>query len=431
MVEAEDRRIRQLFDTAAQALTSGRTGEAERLLKQAEDEAPQHPLSLNEAAKRRLRVSDFAQARDLLEQAVKGDPGNTSLWFNLANALRGLGLADEETVALDKVLTAEPRHFRALLQAASLKEIQGDTRAAAAIYRVTLQSIPRGLPLDMRSTLDHAKAIIDANDRELESFLEDHLVEVRARHAQQPLGRIDKSLDTLLQKRRVYRPQPSFMYVPELPAIEFYERADFPWLDSIEAAADDIRAELINVLADGPAALEPYIAVEGAPDERWRELNNSRRWGVFYLWRAGAAIEENLARCPKTAAALAAWPRCDLLGTAPTAVFSILDAKTRIPPHVGVNNARLIVHLPLIVPPGCGFRVGAEQREWEPGKAFVFDDTIEHEAWNNSDVPRAVLIFDIWNPNLSQAEREMVTALTAGVDSFYGTLPSYISGAPV
>jgi aspartate beta-hydroxylase len=431
MVEAEDRRIRQLFDTAAQALASGRTGEAERLLKQVEDEAPQHPLSLNEAAKRRLRVSDFAAARDLLEQAVKGDPDNTSLWFNLATALRGLGLAQEEAAALDKVLTVEPRHFRGLLQAASLKELQGDTRAAAAIYRTTLQSIPRGLPLDMRSTLDHAKAVIEANDRELESFLEDHLVEVRARHSQAPLGRIDKSLDTLLQKRRVYRPQPSFLYVPQLPAIEFYERADFPWLDSIEAAADDIRAELINVLADGPAALEPYIAVEGTPDDRWRELNNSRRWGVFYLWRAGAAIEENLARCPKTAAALQAWPRCDLLGTAPTAVFSILDAKTRIPPHVGVNNARLIVHLPLIVPQGCGFRVGAEQREWEPGKAFVFDDTIEHEAWNNSDVPRAVLIFDIWNPGLSLAEREMVTALTAGVDQFYGPLPSYISGAPV
>ena len=91
-----------------------------------------------------------------------------------------------------------------------------------------------------------------------------------------------------------------------------------------------------------------------------------------------------------------------------------------------MNNARLTVHLPLIVPPGCWFRVGSETREWEPGRAFVFDDTIEHEAWNGADVPRAVLILDIWNPHLNLAERELVTAMTATVGEFYGKLPSYI-----
>jgi aspartate beta-hydroxylase len=123
---------------------------------------------------------------------------------------------------------------------------------------------------------------------------------------------------------------------------------------------------------------------------------------------------------------LESWPRCDLPGSGPTAVFSILDARTRIPPHSGVNNARLIVHVPLIVPPGCGFRVGAETRGWEPGNAFVFDDTFEHEAWNDSDVPRAVLILDIWNPYVRPAEREMVAALTAGVGDFYGELPPFM-----
>jgi aspartyl/asparaginyl beta-hydroxylase (cupin superfamily) len=146
------------------------------------------------------------------------------------------------------------------------------------------------------------------------------------------------------------------------------------------------------------------------------------------FWKAGEPVAENLARCPKTAKALEAWPQCRLEGTGPTAVFSILDAKTRIPPHVGVNNARLIVHLPLIVPPGCGFRVGAETRSWKPGEAFVFDDTIEHEAWNDSDQPRAVLILDTWNPALSEPEREMITELTAGVGDFYGELPEYARG---
>jgi aspartyl/asparaginyl beta-hydroxylase (cupin superfamily) len=108
-------------------------------------------------------------------------------------------------------------------------------------------------------------------------------------------------------------------------------------------------------------------------------------------------------------------------GRGPTAFFSILDAGTRIPAHTGVTNTRLTVHLPLIVPPGCGFRVGSETREWVPGKAWVFDDTIEHEAWNLSDVPRGVLIFDIWNPFLTAAERDLVRAVTETVRTYYGT----------
>jgi aspartyl/asparaginyl beta-hydroxylase (cupin superfamily) len=319
--------------------------------------------------------------------------------------------------------------FRGLLQAAWRHETLGERRAAAATWRVALQAIPRWLPPSARPILEHAKGQVEANDRELEVFLADRLAELRHRHGNAPQHRFDRCLDILLRKRRVYRPQPSFMYMPQLPAIEFYDRAEFPWLAALEAATDDIRAELIRVLADGPAALEPYVSVDGAPQDRWRELNNSRRWGVFYLWRAGVPVAENLARCPKTAAALADWPQCHLTGTAPSAVFSILDANTRIPPHTGVNNARLIVHLPLIVPPGCGFRVGAETRSWTPGEAFVFDDTIEHEAWNDSDQPRAVLILDTWNPYLTEAERELVTELTAGVGDYYGELPAYAFGA--
>src|SRR5262249_11971673 len=162
--------------------------------------------------------------------------------------------------------------------------------------------------------------------------------------------------------------------------------------DRIEAATDDIREELVNVLAEGQEVLEPYVShARGGKtlEQKWRELQQSRRWGVYFLWREGVAYPEHIAKCPKTVAALESWPRCDVPGCGPTAVFSILDAHTRIPAHTGVNNTRLVVHVPLIVPPGCGFRVGAEQREWEPGKAFVFDDTIEHEAWNNSDEPRA------------------------------------------
>ena len=85
-----------------------------------------------------------------------------------------------------------------------------------------------------------------------------------------------------------------------------------------------------------------------------------------------------------------------------------------------MTNTRAIVHLALDVPPGCGFRVGGETREWVEGRAFAFDDTIEHEAWNDSDRRRAVLILDSWNPHLDEAEREAVTAYFAASDAELG-----------
>ena len=92
-------------------------------------------------------------------------------------------------------------------------------------------------------------------------------------------------------------------------------------------------------------------------------------------------------------------------------MFSLLKAGARIAPHTGMFNTRLVCHLPLIVPPRCTFRVGNEVRERREARLFIFDDTIEHEAWNDSDQDRVVLIFDIWRPELDDREREELTAL--------------------
>ena len=384
--------------------------------------------ALGEAAVRQLAAGQWSAARDLLRRIVQDDPANTGGWLNLAAALRGLGQNDEAMQALDQALAIEPRNARALLEAASAYQGRGNSRTAAAVYRTALESIPANVQPtpELRHILQAARNAIDSNNLDLENFLESRLAPLRTRHGAEPLGRFDRAMATLLLKRRVYRPQPSFLYFPYLPAIEFYERGDFPWLDPIEAATDDIRGELIDVIANCPDRVRPYMAVAGAEKGVWRELNNTRRWGAFFFWREGVRFSENLALCPRTAAALEAWPACDIPGCAPTAMFSILEPRTRIPPHVGVNNCRLVVHVPLVIPPGCGFRVGAETRPWEPGKALIFDDTIEHEAWNNSDDWRAVLILDIWNPNITAAEREMIRALTKGVEEFYGDLPPYI-----
>ena len=152
---------------------------------------------------------------------------------------------------------------------------------------------------------------------------------------------------------------------------------------------------------------------------QWAELNNTREWSSFWLWRDGERQEEAIARCPRTAALLAELPMADQPGFAPTALFSALAPHTRIPPHTGSTNARLLVHLPLLLPGPARFRVGNEERAWRMGEAWCFDDSIEHEAWNDADQTRVILIFDIWNPLLSEAERALISALMRARTAWY------------
>ena len=103
-------------------------------------------------------------------------------------------------------------------------------------------------------------------------------------------------------------------------------------------------------------------------------------------------------------------------------MFSLLAPQTTIPPHVGVANFRLLCHLPLIIPGKCWFRVGEQVREWRPGTAWVFDDSIEHEAKNESDLLRIIMIFDIWHPDLSLAEQQAIAAAVGAASMPVGAL---------
>jgi aspartate beta-hydroxylase len=404
------------------AMAAGRTTEAEQLLVRIAQQAPGRPAVLNELGVVMMGRGAASQAAALFTRATQVDSKTASLWSNLANSLRVLGRRQEEREAIEKALAVDPRHIASLLQKASLFEDLGDSRNAARIFQQALSNLPSGSPAPsaIRELVDHAKAAVAADQASLGAALEERLGEIRARHGGGSQRRIDRCLEMLTGQRSAYFPRPTFMYFPEIPAIEFFERADFPWLDAIEAATDEIRSEIMNVMIADRAGLQPYLDYPpGSPIDQWKELNHSRRWSAYFLWNQGTAQPSHIARCPRTAAALAGAPRCEVSGRAPTAFFSILDAATKIPPHTGVTNTRLTVHLPLIVPPDCGFRVGGTTREVVAGKAWVFDDTIEHEAWNLSDVPRAILIFDIWNPFLNEAERDLVRAATEVISNYY------------
>lgn len=408
--------------------------EAQRLLDEAGAEFPDHPVLLQERARRLLAVGNASDAHLLLERLVAIAPAQVTHWLSLAAALRKLGEHDAELAALERALALDPTHLVVLLQKGALLDLIGKPRTAAAVYGHALQTLGPdvSLPGPVQAHVTHARNRVAENAVRLAAIVESRLADVQPSDAD-PAERMrfDRCLDRMLGRRRVYVPEPTSMLFPFLANYEFYPRAAFPWIDQLEAQTEAIRQELLEVLCTDAPDIKPYIAFEaGLPLNQFRDLNHSRRWGAYFLWNQGKRVDAHCSQCPRTVAALAALPQVDILDRGPTAFFSILEPHTKIPPHTGVTNTRLTVHLPLIVPPGCGFRVGGETREWQEGKAWVFDDTIEHEAWNDSSLPRTILIFDIWHPQLTALERDLVRETTVLFAAYNDAESTSQVGAP-
>lgn len=392
-------------------------------------EAARDPNELHERARRLLAAGDAAAAHALLEQVVLLAPRHLPFWLSLAAALRVLGRHEAELNALERALAIDPTHLVVLLQKGALLDLMHKPRSAASVYVHALQTLAPGtsLPPAIEAHLRHAEKRVRENAANLAAVIGKRLDPLRGQQSADELMRFDRCLDRVLGRRRIYVPEPTSLLFPYLRNYEFFAREHFSWLESVEAATESIRDEMIAVLSSDAAGIEPYIAFQdGLPLRQWQELNHSRRWSAYFLWNQGRKEESHFARCPRTAQMLSSVPQVDIPGRGPTAFFSILEAHTKIPAHTGVTNTRVTVHLPLIVPPGCGFRVGGEVREWKVGTAWVFDDTIEHEAWNDSDAPRAVLIFDVWNPELTPLERDLVRETTLAMTQYHeveGSVP--------
>ena len=319
--------------------------------------------------------------------------------------------------ALDKTLAIEPRNLRALIMKADYLAAHGEGRAALSFYNAVLAiaSQSKDLPPAIAETMSRIKSARDKIRADIETHLKKRLADF-GYDARTSSARFTQSLEMLTGQKQRYIQEPRSYFFPELPTIQFFPRDMFPWLDAVEAATEDICAELAELSKD---EFVPYIQTHlDRPTDREHKLLDSPDWTAFNLWKDGMPVARNAERCPKTLAALENAPLAHITGRTPSIIFSRLKAGARIEPHTGFLNTRLICHLPLGVPAGCHFRVGNEQREWQKGKAWVFDDTIEHEAWNSSSEPRVILIFDVWRPELSDEERGLVAALIEAVNLY-------------
>jgi aspartyl/asparaginyl beta-hydroxylase (cupin superfamily) len=378
---------------------------------------------LNRDAVRAMAGRQFAEARRLLDEALSLDAALIPAWMNLAAVRRAEGDLAGAVAAVEAAKKLQPLYFPALLMLASLQEAMGMPRQAALSYGAALAQMRPEDAADpaTRRAVGHAREFLANYRREMEAYFLEEVDIPKVSGTSAPARRMAGFVDQIMGKRRIFHSNPANFYYPGLPSIEFYDRDDFPWFPDLEAVTPIIQAELAAVFADEAQAadIEPYAQFSDPKTaEQWRELNFSPNWSAYHFATQGKLIESHRKTCPATTALLDGMPQPVLKDRSPAALFSILKPRTHIPPHSGVANFRLICHLPLVLPGDCRLRVGNVTREWKMGEAWVFDDTIEHEAWNDSDRIRTVLIFDIWHPYLSEDEKALIERAVSVVDRF-------------
>jgi aspartyl/asparaginyl beta-hydroxylase (cupin superfamily) len=403
-----------LFVQASEAWRQGRPEVAAQLLRTLVEAQPRHVAALNTLGLIALGDRNSQDAIRHFEKATAADPAVPGIWFNIFQAQEMAGELGHGLASLDRALAVDPYYMPALLKKAEVLERLGRIAESVALYRAIIAASPGldDLPEPARQALVRGGELIRAEDERRAAALAGPLAEVHAAFPDADLRRVRAYAEQQTGRRKVYVQQPVNGHFPYLPAIEFFDRDHFPWFAALEAKTAEIRRELQSLLEEGDPGFGPYVTFDASqPANQWVELNHSPRWSAWFLWKDGERKDANIARCPATASAAEAVPLLDLPGKGPTVMFSLLEPRTRIPPHTGSNNVRTTVHLPLVVPEGCGLRVGAETRTPRVGEAWAFDDTIEHEAWNDSDSLRAVLILDVWNPLLTEAERAAVRVI--------------------
>lgn len=361
---------------------------------------------MHEAADQAMARRDLPFAIAVLDAGLQRTPDDFDGWMKLAALRRATEQPQAALDATNAALAARPNAFMALLLKGTLHEQLHELGRAAEIYRAVLFHAARE---------DNLPSPIIAQVNRIRGFLAAYRasVEARLKGAEsldpQHVARADRFLDNVLDRRPVFHQEPTHYRYPGLPDVEFFDTAYRELRDRLRDALPAIRGEFEALARSHPRDQRPYVDfAAGQPVGQWSALNRSTDWNVYHLIRYGE-LDPDLTRvCPATVAAFSGAEQASIPGLGPNLMFSLLAPHTHIPPHHGVANFRVVCHLPLIVPPNCRFRVGADTREWTPGEAWIFDDTIEHEAWNDSDALRVVLIGDLWRPELDAQDRSIV-----------------------
>ncbi len=423
----QDDPLTDLTQEAQWLLRAGRIEEAEQAFTRVLNESPFDLQALNIVALAAIRLGHFHRARDLLKRAVSVAPDHAASHHHLGRAEELIGDLEQARQGYQRAAALNAELPAARLHLAAVLEKLGETHAALVQYsRVMGDMQRRGRWLDPTTTppalaplVAHAAQVVRDGSRALYFRLLEPLV---AEFGRSGLSRVEQMLRIYLQEEApVYpdaRQQPTFLYLPGLPTTPYFERDLFPGLAAIEGQTAAIQAELQALLTGNEGNNEVVFGSAEVAAQNLRGHRGAPGWTGYYFYRHGERREDNCAACPVSSAALDQLPLCRVEAHGPEVLFSVFTAGTHLLAQRGVTNTRVVGQLPRIVPMDCALQGGGIEHVWQEGRAVVFDDTYEHEAWNRSDATRVVLIFDLWNPHLTAVERAAVAKVVHAIGEF-------------
>ncbi|XP_069033673.1 aspartyl/asparaginyl beta-hydroxylase isoform X2 [Embiotoca jacksoni] len=185
-----------------------------------------------------------------------------------------------------------------------------------------------------------------------------------------------------------------------------------PWWTPKETGYTDLVKMLERnwkAIRDEALAVMDQNTRQFVPEEE--NLREKGEWGQYTLWQQGKKLGTSCQSVPKTCSLLERFP--EATGCKRGQIkFSVMQPGTHVWPHTGPTNCRLRMHLGLVIPKqGCRIRCTDQTRTWDEGKVLIFDDSFEHEVWQDADSFRLIFIVDVWHPELTQSQRQTLSPI--------------------
>jgi aspartate beta-hydroxylase len=361
--------------------------------------------------------ADPTRAAPLLERARTLAPNHPQLAVNLGFAYAHSGRPAGACRLMEEITAKFPDFHPAWLLLSQVRDLMGDRAGAnKALFQAIRRAQKKGEWVDQGSTppalLETVLKGVERVRLWRQEVLAQSFESIRAEHGSDELRRVDAALNHYLSQSDAKpadpRQAPRFLFVPDLPATPFLDPALLPWTQRLVQAYPAVRAEALQRLSERPAS----AVVPG-------EVSSATSWDGYYFIRHGARVDAHHPPCPATSALVDTLDLCRIRDQAPSACFSWMSPQSRIAARFGLTNSRVVVHLPLIAGGNSGLRVvDGDARTWVEGEPCVFDDSFQHELWNDDAETGAILLMDAWNPHLSPIEQRALGQMIEAISGF-------------
>ncbi|HSS63943.1 MAG TPA: aspartyl/asparaginyl beta-hydroxylase domain-containing protein [Gammaproteobacteria bacterium] len=412
---ARKERLAELNARAREVNQRGRREDVVPICKEILELNPNAPDALHFLGMWQLERKAYTEAADCLGRLAALLPDAGEVRVPLALALEESGQPEAALEHARVALRANPENYIPYLFLGSIFEGLGDIERASIAYSTAARLNPDGEslsdepthPAPTRERARRGNALIDRYLRELHAKAVER---TRKTHPDADLTRVSaarwRRFHTVPVELTNPEQNPQWFYVPGLNRTGWFEREEFPWVEALEARAEEILAEVGERYRLDEDTV-PYLT-RGVYGKEYEGIVGTTNWGACRFYNGFKRNDEVCRRFPVTASVLDSLPLFRMEGNAMEALYSVLKAGKTIPVHQSVSNAKLTVHLPLVVPDKCYLDVQGEARQVEFGRCLIFDDTALHGARNESEEVRINLLFQVWHPDLSEVEREVI-----------------------